>query len=191
MGKKISLVNDNPQCPDAEWFTVRWYNPFKGFGFVTKAEDPNDTSFEDIFLHFSVLEALDLLQVRQGDRILGTIIDRPDGRQICEVFDIKQLNPFLADNEHLQKGRKVSPPRFMIKEDNLELKEVDAIVKWYSRVKGFGFAQINAKGKDIFIHGAVLEKENIETLKPGQKVKLWVTLSESGLEARKINLLSK
>ena len=84
MGKKISLVNDNPQCPGCRGFTVRWYNPFKRFWFVTRQRDLM-IPFGDIF-HFSVGSFGPFTSTSGVTEFLGTIIDRPDGRQICEVL---------------------------------------------------------------------------------------------------------
>lgn len=167
------------------WYAVKWYNPYKGYGFVT---DDSDANSSDIFLHFSVLESIDVMQVRQGDKLLCEIAPTQAGVQVTEVFQLKAANPFLAENDRLKKGKKISPPRFMLQEDNALLNEVEAEVKWFSRLKGFGFAKVKGMKQDVFIHGALLEEINIETLKPGQKVNLWVAVSENGPEARKIKL---
>ena len=47
---KENLTNE---AEKGTWYTVKWYNPYKGYGFVTK--DPEGQS-PDIFLHFSVIE---------------------------------------------------------------------------------------------------------------------------------------
>ena len=167
------------------WCTVKWYNPYKGYGFVTK--DPEGNS-PDIFLHFSVLESIDVLQVRQGDKVLCEIATTHDGVQVTEVFSLKSANPFLAESDRLKRGKKISPPRFMMKDDHAQLSEVEAEIKWFSRLKGFGFAKVKGLKQDVFIHGALLEEKRIQSLKPGQKVRLWITTSNSGPEARKIQL---
>lgn len=167
------------------WCTVKWYNPYKGYGFVTK--DPEGQG-PDIFLHFSVLESIDVLQVRQGDKVLCEIAPMQDGVQVSEVFNLKPANPFLAESDRLKRGKKISPPRFMMNDDHAQLSEVDAEIKWFSRIKGFGFAKVKGLKQDVFIHGALLEEMHIQTLKAGQKARLWITVSNNGPEARKIQL---
>jgi CspA family cold shock protein len=167
------------------WYTVKWYNPYKGYGFVTKNPEGNSP---DIFLHFSVLEAIDVVQVRQGDNLLCDVAQTHDGVQVTEVFQLKPSNPFLAESDRLKKGKKINPPRFMMQEDQMPLTEVFAEVKWFSRIKGFGFAKVKELQQDVFIHGALLEEQKITTLKPGQKVQLWVAMSNNGPEARKIKI---
>lgn len=167
------------------WYIVKWYNPYKGYGFVT--EDPEGRK-PDIFLHFSVLESIDVIQVRQGDKLLCEISPTQAGVQVTDVFQLKPLNPFLAESSRLKRGKKLSPPRFMVHEDHATLYEAHAEVKWFSRIKGFGFARVNGVKDDIFIHGAILAELHVETLKPGQKVRLWIANGTNGPEARKLKL---
>jgi cold shock protein len=57
-------------------------------------------------------------------------------------------------------------------------------VKWYDRVKGFGFLQTE-DGKDIFIHRSGLEVSNTE-LEVGQAVEFEVEQKEKGPVAIKV-----
>jgi cold shock protein len=180
MNKKLT-END-----EGIWYTVKWYNPYKGYGFVTENPEGNST---DIFLHFSVLESIDLVQVRQGDKLRCEIAPTESGIQVTDVFEFKAANPFLAESDRLRKGKKVNPPRFMLKDDNSTLTEALGEIKWFSRIKGFGFARVKNMKQDVFIHGALLEAIGLATLRPGQKVKLWITPSNNGPEARKLVLI--
>lgn len=174
------------QGEKSRWYTVKWYNPYKGYGFVT---DNSDRNSSDIFLHFSVLEEIDLLQVRQGDKLLCEVSPTQVGVQVTEIFKVQPANPFLAENDRLKKGKKINPPRFMQQDDNLSLNEAEGEIKWFSRIKGFGFARIKGIKQDVFIHGALLEELKVQTLKPGQKVRLWVAMCANGPEARKLKIV--
>jgi len=57
-------------------------------------------------------------------------------------------------------------------------------VKWYDRVKGYGFLQAE-DGKDIFIHRSGLEVSHIE-LEAGQAVEFEVEQKEKGPVAIKV-----
>jgi CspA family cold shock protein len=43
-------------------------------------------------------------------------------------------------------------------------------VKWYSDLRGYGFIQPAAGGKDVFVHATALERAGIHTLSEGQKI---------------------
>jgi len=43
-------------------------------------------------------------------------------------------------------------------------------VKWFNKVKGFGFIQPSDGGKDVFVHITAVERAGMDTLNEGQKV---------------------
>ena len=61
------------------------------------------------------------------------------------------------------------------------------IVKWYDRVKGYGFL-LTEDNKDIFVHRSGLEDSHTE-LQAGQEVEFEVELSEKGPVAIKVRIV--
>jgi CspA family cold shock protein len=60
-------------------------------------------------------------------------------------------------------------------------------VKWYNRVKGFGF--IAGEGdKDVYVHYSVLKAGGIRKLKDGEEVEYVASESEKGLKASSVTL---
>ncbi len=43
-------------------------------------------------------------------------------------------------------------------------------VKWFNKVKGFGFIQPSDGGKDVFVHITAVERAGMDTLVEGQKL---------------------
>ena len=43
-------------------------------------------------------------------------------------------------------------------------------VKWFNKVKGFGFIAPEDGGKDVFVHISAVEKSGMKTLAEGQRV---------------------
>ncbi len=60
---------------------------------------------------------------------------------------------------------------------------MDGVVKWFSGLKGYGFIQPNSGGKDVFLHITVLRNAGIESLNPGQAVRMKVLTAKKGPEA--------
>lgn len=43
-------------------------------------------------------------------------------------------------------------------------------VKWFNSIKGFGFIQPDAGGKDVFVHISAVERAGLSSLNEGQKI---------------------
>ncbi len=57
-------------------------------------------------------------------------------------------------------------------------------VKWFSKVKGFGF--IESEGKDIFVHYSAIQGDKYKTLKGGDKVTFEIAESDKGPQAANV-----
>jgi CspA family cold shock protein len=56
--------------------TVKFFNPERGYGFITPEDDGTD-----VFLHISALEAAGLQRVSQGDRLsFDLVMDERKGK---------------------------------------------------------------------------------------------------------------
>ena len=60
--------------------TVKWYNPEKGFGFITP-----DEGGKDLFVHRSVLERSGGRDLPEGLRVRVKIVEGPKGPEVGEV----------------------------------------------------------------------------------------------------------
>ncbi len=60
--------------------TVKWYNPAKGFGFVSVAEGG-----QDVFLHASALQRGGLTQVSEGQAVWVDVVQGAKGPQAASV----------------------------------------------------------------------------------------------------------
>jgi CspA family cold shock protein len=56
-------------------------------------------------------------------------------------------------------------------------------VKWFSRVKGYGFIAPDDGGKEIFVHFSGIEGEGYRNLEEGQKVSFVVEDTPKGPQA--------
>jgi CspA family cold shock protein len=66
---------------------------------------------------------------------------------------------------------------------------VDGAVKWFEPDKGYGFISPDGGGKDIFVHVTALRRSGVQTLGPGQRVRVDVVDGRKGLEAERVVLI--
>jgi cold shock protein len=63
---------------------------------------------------------------------------------------------------------------------------VDAIVKWYKEDKGFGFVELADGQGDAFLHATVLHSGGHESVLPGAKMRVLVTMGVKGPQVSRV-----
>lgn len=148
---------------------VKWYNAFKGFGFVS----PEGVDL-DAFLHVSTLNRAGIYDILEGSELVCDIFKGAKGLQVKEIVEVvREVKPEAE-----------TPPASC---DDNEI-EVEGTVKWFKPNKGFGFAVPNGGDEDIFLHKNTLRKCGITYLERNQKLKMRVARSDKGCEATWISL---
>lgn len=62
---------------------VKWFNPRKGYGFITRPDEP------DIFVHYSQITADGFRLLEDGQRVEFTLADGEKGRHAVDVVAVE------------------------------------------------------------------------------------------------------
>jgi CspA family cold shock protein len=157
--------------------TVKWFNPSKGFGFVTLADGT-----QDAFLPMAILRRAGYDDVREGSSITCEIGTGAKGPLVISVLSI---DPTTAIASHLDGAE-----RGFDRRNARPSQTIEGLVKWFGSEKGYGFISPDGGGKDIFVHISALRRSQLDTIEPGQRVRVEVIEGRKGLEAERIALLS-
>ena len=149
--------------------TLKWFNGAKGFGFVV----PDDNSF-DAFVHITTLQQIGMHSVGEGAILLCSIFDGPKGKQVKEIIEV------------IDKGQPSTVP---VIDPDTNLLTMGGLVKWYKPEKGFGFIIPDDGMKDIFVHQSCLERNELEELQAGQRVRISLKEVDKGREAVTIQVI--
>ncbi|PKR90589.1 cold-shock protein [Pleomorphomonas diazotrophica] len=136
---------------------IKWFDVAKGFGFVV----PDEAGLPDVLLHVTCLRRDGFQTAYEGSRVVCEAVRRQKGLQAMRVLSMdestavhpSQLPP---SRTHVQ----VTP--------SSGLEQVE--VKWFNRVRGFGFLTRGDGTEDIFVHMETLRRFGITELRPGQRV---------------------
>jgi CspA family cold shock protein len=164
--------------------TVKWFNTAKGFGFIS----PSDGS-RDVFLHLSCLRDAGFETVDEGAAIVCEAVQRPKGLQAVKILQLDQAaGAKNANSRPLRSGPRYAPGGAKFPPVTPEGDFLDARVKWFNPMKGFGFVSSGSAQQDIFIHMEVLRRSGIGDLQPGQPVRIRIGQGPKGPQVAEIEL---
>lgn len=144
--------------------TVKWFDPKKGFGFVVgEADGP------DILLHANVLRNFGQSSVADGARVQIRVQETPRGIQATEVVAIAPPEGGQAADGTVSEQQSFE-----------DLPVVPGRVKWFDKVKGFGFVNAFGSDDDIFVHMDVLRRCGFADLQAGEAVAIRIGESDRG-----------
>jgi CspA family cold shock protein len=151
---------------------IKWFDVSKGYGFIVP-----DNGMPDVLLHVTILRRDGFQTAYEGARIVVEVLDRPKGLQ---AFRVKSMDESVAVHPS-----QLPPPRthvHVVATSGYER----CIVKWFNRVKGFGFVTRGEGTPDIFVHMETLRRFGITELRPGQVVLVRFGDGPKGLMAAEV-----
>ncbi len=153
---------------------IKWFDVAKGYGFVVP-----DGGGNDILLHVTILRRDGFQTAPEGARIVCEALNRSKGMQ---VFRVVSLDESTATHPAMH------PARTHVQVVPTSGYEI-AIVKWFNRVRGFGFLTRGQGTEDIFVHMETLRKFGLAELKPGDSLLVRFGPGSKGLMAAEVRPL--
>lgn len=136
---------------------IKWFDPAKGYGFISP-----DRALPDILLHVTCLRAGGYQDAPEGARVRCLVLKRPKGLQAFRVLG-------------MDTSTRVEQPAIL--RTAIEIPEPwcgwePATVKWFNRVRGFGFLARAADDAEVFVHMETIRRCGMTELRPGQAVQV-------------------
>jgi CspA family cold shock protein len=141
---------------------VKWFDVTRGFGFLV-ADDP---AVGDILIHFSVLRLHGRRSLPEGARIECLAVPRDRGLQASEILMIDLANAVEPPARVRDRGERVDPVALIESAGTFEPVQV----KWFNRLKGYGFLVRGSDGSDVFVHMETLRRAGMGEVEPEQSL---------------------
>lgn len=153
--------------------TVKWFDAVRGYGFVV----PNDGS-GDVLVHFSTLREVGRRTLPEGATVICTAVARERGRQARRIIELDLSTAIGPDPEAAvqRAANRVDPQALIEAAGDAERLEV----KWFNRIKGYGFLTRGEDSPDIFVHMETVRRAGMLELVPGEFVHARVAQGDKG-----------
>jgi CspA family cold shock protein len=152
---------------------IKWFDVAKGYGFIVP-----DNSMADVLLHVTCLRRDGYQTAYEGSRVVCEVLAGPKGLQAFRVISMDESTAIHP--------AQMPPPRTHVTvapTSGLER----AQVKWFNRLRGFGFLTRGEGTPDIFVHMETLRRFGMTELRPGQFVLVRYGPGPKGLMAAEVH----
>jgi cold shock protein len=171
-GSAVDYAPPEPQLMLATG-RVKWFDLTRGFGFMI-----DDAGGGDILIHFSVLREHDRRSLPEGTRLKCEVVARDRGLQAKRILTLDLSSAIGPDPDQIAQ-------RSADRVDPLALAEAASAaepvrIKWFNRLKGYGFVVRPDQDGDIFVHMETLRRAGIIEIEPDMPLKARIADGRKG-----------
>jgi CspA family cold shock protein len=152
---------------------IKWFDASKGYGFIVP-----DNGWPDVLLHVTVLRRDGYQTAYEGARLVCECVQRAKGYQAFRILSMDESTAIHP--------AQMLPPRTHVTVTPTSGLE-RAQVKWFNRLRGFGFLTCGEGTPDIFVHMETLRRFGMTELRPGQYVLVRYGSGSKGMMAAEIH----
>ena len=150
------LVNEAGSTVTELSGVIKWFDVSKGYGFIVP-----DGGMADVLLHVTCLRRDGYQTAYEGARVVCEALVRPKGMQALRILSMDESTAVHPAQQPPARTHVTVAPT-----SGLER----AIVKWFNRLRGFGFLTRGEGTPNIFVHMETLRRYGMTELRPGQTV---------------------
>ena len=152
---------------------IKWFDVAKGYGFIVP-----DNGMADVLLHVTCLRRDGYQTAYEGSRVVCEALAGPKGLQAFRIISMDESSAVHPAQMPPARTHVTVAPT-----SGLER----AQVKWFNRLRGFGFLTRGEGTPDIFVHMETLRRFGMAELRPGQFVLVRFGPGPKGMMAAEVH----
>ena len=154
---------------------IKWFDATRGFGFLVSDEIDGD-----VLVHFSVLREHGRRSLPEGAVVECVPVRQDRGLQASRIISI-DLSSALPPPPRPSMSSGEKADRKALADNAGEFEPVE--VKWFNRVKGYGFVKRPGESDDVFVHMETVRQSGLGELQPMQMLEARIAPGPKGLTA--------